>query len=563
MSSAAAHSIASPSSGSEAKDKAWPHWSKALGLSLVLAIASSLLYLPIVHDPFTNIDDQGYVYENLHVQDGLTWSTIKWAAVSLDDSNWHPLTWLSIAFDCQMFGIDPAGHHAMNIVYHAVDAVVLFWVLLLATGGTGRSFMVAALFALHPINVESVAWAAERKTVLSTLFFLLALGAYQWYVRRPGIVRYSVVAGLFTLGLMAKPQIITMPCVLLLWDYWPLERVALREPASRFSPFAIRRKTALGSSGEERTADSEKRPIGWLLLEKVPLFVICAASALVTLKAQHAGHPQSWPYSWWVRIGNCIVAYGRYIGKAIWPSHLAIMYPHPGNSLRAGQVVICTLLLLAITTAVIALRRYRYLPVGWFWFLGTLVPTIGLIQVGRQALADRYAYQSFLGLFIMACWGIAEWAQHTRLPKLAIPVFSIAVLLGLTAVAHHQIGYWRDNTSLWMHAFQVTNNNSIAADLIAGSLLEQGRREEALKYYRIAAAIDPNDSPSNLVLAIEAQNHGNLQEAIRRYKRAIDDFNDPLEQAKVYQNLAVAYRDMGDMHESVECLRRAQQLRKQ
>ncbi len=203
----------------QSASKAALSYRKAIGLSVVLALASALLYLPIVHHPFANIDDMGYVYENLHVQEGLTWDTIKWAALSRDDSNWHPLTWLSIALDCQLYGIDPAGHHAMNIVYHTIDAVVLFWVLWLATGWIGRSFIVAALFALHPMNVEAVAWAAERKTLLSTLFFLLALGAYRWYARQPGIIRYGVVAALFTLGLMAKPQIITLPCVLLTHDH--------------------------------------------------------------------------------------------------------------------------------------------------------------------------------------------------------------------------------------------------------------------------------------------------------------------------------------------------------
>ena len=522
---------------------------KAIGLSLVLLIASSLLYLPIVHHPFVNIDDQGYVYENLHVQDGLTWATIKWAARSFDDNNWHPLTWISHAIDCEMFGIDPAGHHAMNIVFHAVDGLVLFWVLLLATGFVGRSFMVAALFTLHPINVESVAWVAERKTLLSTLFFLLALGAYSWYARRPALSRYTTMAALFALGLMAKPQIITFPFVLLLWDYWPLRRM-----------FADKR---MPSGEHDPAAPLPNQSLRWLVLEKVPLFVICGASALVTMKAQHVGHPEYWQYSFWVRIGNCIVAYVRYVGKALWPTNLALLYPHPGDSLRFWQVAVCALLLFAITALVLAGRRNRYLPVGWFWFLGTLVPTIGLIQVGRQALADRYAYQSFLGLFILVCWGVADWARQTRLPKALLPTLSVAVLLLLALLTHRQIGYWQDNLTLWTHTLQVTQNNWIAENMVGGLLLKQGHREEAMAHYRAAAAIYPDDTAANLAIAIDEQSRGNLQESVRRYKVAIRGMDDPLEQAKAYQNLAVAYRDLGDIPQSVECLRRAARLRRQ
>ena len=546
MSSAVVHSV--PATVVAVKPKSSLPWAKAIGFSVVLAVASSLLYLSIIHHPFANIDDQGYVYENLQVQEGLTWPTIKWAVRSLDDNNWHPLTWISIALDCQMFGIDPAGHHAMNIVYHAIDAVVLFWVLLLATGFVGRSFMVAALFAVHPMNVESVAWAAERKTVLSMLFFLLALGAYRWYAQRPGIARYSVVAGLFALGLMAKPQIITLPCVLLLWDYWPLRRMFPHMP---------------GAGQEDNPLPAlPPRSFPWLVKEKLPLFVLCAGSSLATIKAQHVAHVQYWQYSAWIRMGNCIVAYVRYIGKAIWPSHLAIMYLHPGNSLRVWQVAVCALVLLAITAAVLVMHRYRYLPVGWFWFLGTLVPTIGLIQVGRQAMADRYAYLSFLGLFIMACWGLAEWARRAHLPKAALPSFSVAALLALTVVTHRQIGYWQDNLTLWIHASQVTRNNWMADDMAAGLLSNQGRRDEAIAYYRSAAVLNPSDDVSNLALAIYEQNRGNVPEAVRRYQLALNGIDDPLEQAKVYQNLAVAYRDLGDTKNFQECWRRAVRLRK-
>ncbi|MGO9305849.1 MAG: hypothetical protein ACLP3R_19495 [Candidatus Korobacteraceae bacterium] len=521
---------------------------QALGLSLVLLAATIALYFPVIHHPFANMDDMGYVYENLHVQDGLTWPTIKWALLTFDDNNWHPVTWFSHSLDCQLFGIEPAGHHMMNAVWHSVDAMVLFWVLLLATGYLGRSFMVAALFAVHPINVESVAWMAERKTLLSTFFFLLALGAYRWYARKPGVVRYTVVALLFILGLMSKPQIITLPCVLLLWDYWPLERMDTpwREPAAAGPPSAFPRKSFF-----------------WLIKEKIPLLVICAASALITMKAQRVGRPQHWPYSTSIRVGNSIVAYVRYLDKAFWPSHLAIMYLHPGTSLRFWQVAVSALVLLAITALVIVGRRYRYLPVGWFWFLGTLVPTIGLMQVGRQALADRYAYQSFLGLFILICWGAADWARQKQWPKAVLPATGIAILLVLSVITHRQIGYWSDNLTLWSHTAQVTNDNWVAEDMVAGLLLTTGHHDEAMSHYYVASALNPTDSGSNLAIAIYEQQRGNLQEAIQRYKRALVEMDDPLEQAKLYQNLSIAYRDAGEIPESADAFSKMKKLRRQ
>jgi protein O-mannosyl-transferase len=518
---------------------------QAIGLSGVLLVATIALYFPVIHHPFANIDDQGYVSENLHVQGGLTGSTFTWAIKTFDDSNWHPLTWISHAMDCQMFGIDPAGHHAMNMVWHAIDVVVLFWVLLFATGFFGRSFMVAALFALHPINVEAVAWIAERKTMLSTFFFLLALGAYRWYARKPSNARYLTVAGLFILGLMAKPQIITLPLVLLLWDYWPLRRMF----------------PAAASLGESNSSQFPPRTFKALIKEKIPLFIICLADALITVKAQHAGRPSGWPYSIWIRAGNAIVAYVRYIGKAIWPSKLAIMYLHPGNSLKFWQVALSALVLLGITALVLVYRRYRYLPVGWFWFLGTMVPTIGFVQVGRQAMADRYAYQSFLGLFLIVCWGTSDWAKQKHLPKAVLPCMSVAVLLMLSGVTHRQISYWSDNMTLWSHVLDATGDNWMAHDMVAGLLFTRGHHDEALVHYRAVLANNPNDAAANLVLALDDQKHGDNREAIRLYQNVLTEMSDPLERAKAYQNMGIAYRALGDNDRADECSRKAAKLR--
>ncbi len=522
----------------------------ALSLSLLLLVATLGLYYPVVHHPFANLDDRGYVYGNPHVQDGLTWATVKWAFTSYgpvtpEVPDWHPLTWLSHALDCQIFDVDPAGHHAVNVLWHSLDAVALFWMLLLATGYLGRSFMVAALFALHPINVESVAWVAERKTLLATFFFLLALGAYRWYARRPGTLRYGVVAVLFALGLMSKPQIITLPFVLLLWDYWPLRRMfAASKPST-----AVNAMPAF-----------PPRSFFWLIEEKIPLFLLCAASAWITMREHRFGPQQQSGYSIWIRLDNALVAYVRYIGKAFWPSHLAVLYLHPANTLRFRQVAVAALLLLAITALVIAGRRFRYLPVGWFWFLGTLVPTIGLVQIGWHAMADRYAYQSFIGLFILVCWGVGDWVRQRHLPKALLPAISVAVLLMLATITHRQIGYWSDDLTLWSHVLQVSKGNWVAESMVGSILQKQGDHEDAMRHYRAALAIYPLDWRSNYAIAVDEQNRGNLPEAIRRYKLAVVNMESPLQQSEAYQSMAVAYRDLGDLTEAMDCRRKAAQL---
>ncbi|MGB8771540.1 MAG: hypothetical protein WCC92_18145, partial [Candidatus Korobacteraceae bacterium] len=317
------------------------------------------LYYPVSHDPFVNYDDDAYVTANAHVQSGLNWETVKWAFTTYDFVNWHPLTWISHALDYQMFQLDPSGHHETNLVLHVLNVLLLFWVLLRATGSPSPSFFVAALFAVHPINVESVAWISERKNLLSTLFFLLALGAYRWYAREPRVTRYATVAALFALGLMSKPQVITFPFVLLLWDYWPLRRM-FADPAEPLQ----NAETIRGKSFSR------------LVLEKLPLFAICAASAVITLRAARTGGTLSGiyfhPFS--VRLENAIISYARYLGKMFWPSGLALYYPYPSaDSLALWRVIAAAVFLLAVTALVIAGRRRRYLLVGWFWFLGILV----------------------------------------------------------------------------------------------------------------------------------------------------------------------------------------------
>ena len=513
-------------------------------LGLLLVLGSMAVYWPVHRHPFFDPDDSLYLTQNVHVQAGLSWATVNWAFRS-HYINWHPLTWLSHTLDFQMFGLDPAGHHEMNVLFHALNAVLLFWVLKQATGYIGRTFMVAALFALHPINVEPVVWVAERKTMLSTLFFLLALGAYRWYAREPRIGRYAVVALLFALGLMAKPQVIMLPFVLLLWDYWPLGRMFPDNEGA--------------GKGTKSATLYEAKSFVALVEEKLPLFAIAALDALVTMKAQGASKFQ--PYTFVVRLENAIVSYARYVGKAFWPAWLAPHYPHPGNSLKAWQVLGALSFLSAVTGLVIAAWRRRYLTVGWLWFLVTLIPMIGLVQVGGQAMADRYAYQPFLGLFIMVCWGAAEWAKERRLPAVVLPAVSIVILLMLSALTHRQVGYWNDELSLWSHTLQVTGPNLVADIRIGAELDRQGRTTEALQYFLKALAIRPWDPYANLEIAFYEHRHGNLAGAIEYYKKVLSSPEvEPESQIRAFINMGHIYLDWGDSDDARKCFQAAKEL---
>ena len=519
-------------------------WNRPIVLSLLLVIAIVALYYPVHKHPFINYDDGDYVYENPHVKSGLSWAAVQWAFTTSHAENWHPVTWLSHELDCQLFGVKPAGPHDVNVLFHALNAVLLFWVLLRATGFAGRSFMVAALFALHPINVETVVWIAERKNVLSTTFFLLALGAYRWYAKQPRVGRYCLVALLFALGLMAKPQIITLPCVLLLWDYWPLQRLFPQ------------RQTSL--RGVPPVAAYAAKSLSWLILEKVPLLLIAAASALITLHVQHGarmGYPRL------ARAGNGVLSYGLYIKKAVWPTRLAALYPHPGDAIAWWKVWVSGLILLAITALVMVGRRHRYLPVGWFWFLGTLVPMLGIIQVGVQAMADRYAYLSFLGLFLMLCWGAADLSLRLRLPGVALPSASVAALLVLAIVARRQINYWRSDEVLWTHALQVTTNNWVAESQMGTALAMDRRVEEAVPYFYKALAIAPTDATANMGIAIYQLQIGNFSDAIVYYQHVVQI---PGVKSDILINawigMAKAYRALGDKTTAQQCVEQARRV---
>jgi protein O-mannosyl-transferase len=500
---------------------------RSAALCLVLALATIVFYSPVAHNGFTNFDDDAYIVHNPHVRAGLTWQTVKWAFTSYDAANWHPLTWMSHALDYELFKLNPAGHHYETALLHAANAALLFLLLETATGLAWPSLMVAALFALHPVNVESVAWAAERKNVLSMFFFLLTLHTYGWYVRRMSVGRYAGVAVLFALGLMAKPEIITLPFVLLLWDYWPLQRTSGAGPA------------------ENPPGAQQRKSFTLLLLEKIPLLLLSTASAVITVRAQVAGDTMpTLPIPW--RLGNAIVAYVRYLGIAIWPAGLAVPYPHPGLSLAVWKIVASAALLLLLTTFVLRLRKRRYLAMGWFWFLGTLVPVIGIIQVGRQALADRYAYLSFIGLFICVVWGVAETARQWKINTAWLAASGIVILATLGMLTHRQIAYWHDSETLWRHSLSVTEGNSIAHDNLGRVLVGQGRTEAAIAEFKAADKLDLYTAADMLEIGLYEQVHGHLQDAIQQYGRSLDRAPDANSRAAALSLMGSAFALSGD-----------------
>jgi Tfp pilus assembly protein PilF len=463
---------------------------RRLLLGLLLVLVTIALYAPVARAPFLNYDDALHVTDNPHVRAGLTWKTFIWAFKTGETSDWHPITWLSHALDCELFGAGPMGSHVINVLLHAANALLLFLLLENATGFLWRSLGVATLFALHPINVESVAWISERKDVLSMFFFLLALGAYGWYVRRPGIGRYLLVTVAYAFSLMSKAQTITFPFALLLLDCWPLRRVEL--VSRRFLK---------------------------LVLEKIPWFALSAASALITIKVEADATQSSLPL--WAHLANAVVSYGRYLVKSFWPVNLAIVYPHPGLAISGTAVALAGFVTVGITIVVVLFRQRRPFFVGWFWFLGTLVPMIGLVQISVHAMADRYAYIPLLGIFVIVCWGGAELTATCHVPRLASVVGVAIIFVALAMGLHRQVNFWGDNLSLWSHTLAVTTGNYTAEDQFASALIAAGRVEEAMPHFQRALSIRPDDAMATLNLATYSQMMGNYPEALAGYGRVL------------------------------------------
>lgn len=446
---------------------------KPVILSSVLVFAVLLVYAPTSHHAFLDFDDGQYVTQNQHVRTGFSLSNVAWAFTSFYASNWHPITWLSHMLDCQIFGLNPGAHHSVNLSLHLMNVLLLFTLLRLGTGAVWRSFLVAALFAVHPLNVENVAWVAERKSLLSALFFFLAIAAYGWYVQRPGWKRYVAVGTTFSLALMSKPMAVTLPLILLLLDYWPLNRCAEIPQLQRWVRLAS---------------------------EKSPLLLMSAASSYLTVAAQRSTgavlHLSELSVS--LRLENVLNSYAGYVWKMIWPANLAVFYPivlEVGTSQSFTHALESAVVLAAITALVFYFRSERYLLVGWFVFLIALIPVIGIVQVGYQAMADRYAYIPFIGLFIMLAWGFPRIAQNKPLAQVVLAFASLCVVLAFALASSRELRYWRNEVTLFTQARNVAARpDALIENGLADGLMSSGQSGEALSHYEASCELD-SESP--------------------------------------------------------------------
>ena len=450
-------------------------------ICLLLITVTLSVFLQVQNHDFVNIDDPHYVSDNPYVKNGLSKGNIIWAFTTTRVANWHPLTWLSHMLDYQLFGMNPGGHHVTSVLFHVANSVLLFLLLTRMTGAAWRSAFVAALFALHPLHVESVAWVSERKDVLSTFFWISSMWMYFLYVERPRLSRYILVFFSFALGLMAKPMLVTLPFVLLLLDYWPLNRFRLSQPSDD--------TLATAQASTEQGASSLH-----LFLEKIPFFALAAASSIVTFIVQRSGGAlmvDTYPLK--IRIANALVSYVSFIGKMMWPRGLVVFYLHPGNSLPGWHVVGAGLFLVCLSVAVMrAARRHPYLAVGWLWYLGTLVPVIGIVQVGMQAMADRYTYVPLIGLFIIVAWGVFDLVKGWRHQQVALALSAGLLLLGLTTCTWLQVRHWKNSATLFQHALRMNPQSYLAHNNLGAALIQQGKIEEGISHYTKALEINPN-----------------------------------------------------------------------
>ena len=481
-------------------------------VSVMLIAACLCVFGGVARNGFVNFDDGWYVTQNPHVRSGLTFESTAWAFKTMSVTNWHPLTWLSHMLDCQLFGLNPTGHHLNNLFLHIANALLLFLLLRNTTGRLWESAAVAALFALHPLRVESVAWISERKDVLSGFFGMLTMLAYVHYVRRQSLARYALTLLLFALGLMAKPMLVTLPFVLLLLDFWPLQRFRIPEIRDRASESTF------------FVPEGSSQRIGALVIEKVPFLLLSAASSVVTYIAQSTGGAvssfEAIPLK--TRIANAFVSTWQYLEKTFWPQNLAVFYPHPGSKLPLWEVVFAGLFLLAVSVLVLfQARRRPFLLTGWLWFLGMLVPVLGILQVGGQALADRYTYLPSIGIFIMIAWipQSLPWRVFHREFLLASG-FTV-ILLSLSSITWLQIGYWKDTETLFQRTAAVTANNYLAHCLMGDALASQNQLTRAVTEYEKALAIFPRYAEAHHQLGMVLAKQGCLKEAVAHYEEAL------------------------------------------
>jgi protein O-mannosyl-transferase len=540
----------------------YPCW----GIAALLFVVTLLVYSSAAQHTFISYDDPLYVTANIRVRAGLTWENFFWACRALDIGNWHPLTWMSHMLDIELFGLNPSGHHWVSVGIHAANAALLFWILTTLTKSKWPSAFVAAVFALHPLNVESVAWVAERKNVLCTFFAFLSIWAYSHYVRQPGWRRTLPVLIAFALALMSKPMVVTLPFLLLLLDFWPLDRWTVNESSSA----GKNTQKQFIKQGSSTKHSLDRQPV-WihLILEKLPLFGIAAIGSLIAIYAQRLSNDLRTveSLSFGVRLANAIVSYMEYLSKTIWPSNLAVFYPHPRNSLPPVLVALSGFCLVGLTTLIIwKARKFKYLAVGWFWYLGTMFPVIGIIQVGDQARADRYAYIPLIGVFIVIVWGIVSISSHYQCNRYLLSGAGLCVLLALGMITDRQLAYWKDSRTLFEHALASTENNYVAHDNLGAALRDIGNLEGAIEQFSKAVDTYPRITGAHrnilantlLSLAAALQEKGRLEEAKEAIHRAIE-INPS--SALAYNNLASLLSRLGKNDEALNFYRKALELK--
>ncbi len=512
---------------------------------IALTVIIAVPYLPILNNGFINFDDDVYITDNSMVKTGLTLESVRWAFTSFHTANWHPLTWLSHMCDYELFGLNPAGHHAMNLLLHVVSSIILLLAFTKLTNQLLLSFIVAVLFGIHPAHVESVAWAAERKDVLSTLFWMLTLWIYACYARQKSILKYISLVATFGMGLMAKPMLVTLPFVLLLLDYWPLNRVSIGSTAD---------------VSENASGHTERQSILSLVVEKIPLFILTIGSCVITFIAQkHGGAVASLTrFTFVERFANSMIAYLSYVGKAIWPTNLAVFYPHHGSNLSFLKLTLASLGIIAISVVFLwGLRKYRYLAVGWLWFIGTLVPVIGIIQVGEQGMADRYTYIPFVGLFIIACWFGADLIRKFACPGLLLKCGIPALMLVLAVGTWRQSRHWQTSGTLFQHTVEVTGDNYLARSML-GLYYTDTEPDKALLHFAETLRIRPTYSKAYYSIAKIMEGKENIPQAIENYQLAVR--TDP-SNGEAHNNLGLLLYRTGQAEKAIEHFRSALNIR--
>ncbi len=501
-----------------------------ISICIFLILSVLATYHQVSQFDFVNFDDDDYVIDNPHIRHGFTWKSVGWALTATYARNWHPVTWLSHILDIRLYGVNPGKHHLTSLMFHVANSVLLFLVLQMMSGNLWPSGLVAALFALHPCHVESVAWVAERKDVLCAFFWMLTLASYARYTAKQQIDAYLPVFLFCMLALMAKPMAVTLPFVLLLMDYWPLNRIRFKASAECVS---VRRNRSLQ-----------------LLWEKTPLFVLTAVSVMATYLIQRQGGAvaslEIYPVS--IRIGNALLSYLYYIGKMIWPTRLAVYYPYP-DTLCGWQIAVAGFSIAGITLfAIRFIKRFPWFAVGWFWYLGTMVPVIGLVQVGSQSMADRYTYIPSIGLFIIFAWTVSEITRNRRILQIGFSIFIGCMLLTLMRATWIQAGYWQDSSTLFRRALQVTENNFLAHHNLGVALSHQGKNAEAVQHYKRAIQLSPNYTRAHYNLGLILYEQGKTMEAIRQFLRVIRlDSRYP----DVYLGLGNAMAATGKLNEAI------------